>query len=121
MNKITALLILSFLLLTAFKAPKKIIGKWKVNKVVRDNGKVIDDPEKWIEFQPDGIMTGGALGSPANNPGTWSYSRKPKSVTMTSDGEANKDDGEYLIQKLTRTELVLERNGLLVYLEKMMP
>ncbi len=121
MKKISLLLILSFFVLTAFKNPDLIIGKWEIVKVVEENGKVMEYPRKWIELLADGRMEGGETDVPATLFGTWAYGDKHKTIKMTSDGEMTKDDGEYRIKKrgkLKKGELILSKGGLTVYLKK---
>lgn len=88
----------------------KIVGEWLAVKV-EVNGK-IETPYMVKEYREDGkmIMMGIEIG-------TWGYNKKNNVIVMKSDFD--KDfNGKDKILKLTKKELVVEKDGIKVYYEK---
>ena len=101
------------------KPPKKLLGYWEVVKLESKEGKVKEGKRKFIEFHKDGTMQGGKVGSIADRNGLWAYHKEQNSVEIRRDGGSN-DDGIYLIEKLSSTDLILfhTEDSVKVFLEK---
>lgn len=88
----------------------KLIGRWLVTKV--EVGYEIQNPYQIMDYNEDGKMITMGL-----EVGTWSYNKKNKSIEMKS--EFDKDfNGEGKILKLTDKEMVILKDGMKAFYEK---
>jgi len=88
----------------------KIVGTWLITKV--EVGDKVENPYQITDYTEDGkmVMMGMEVGS-------WDFNKKTNAIVMKS--EFDKDfNGEGKILKLTKKELVVEKDGVKAYYQK---
>lgn len=116
----TTLLLMTALIAMAFVLPAKeklLYGRWEIYKFQKAGSPERTKRKKFIVLHPDGHFSAGTIGNEPDKTGTWSYGKKGPTFSMQSE-EGNKDDGDYHIEKLTPKELVLMRDSIVIYFEK---
>ena len=94
----------------------RLIGRWEIYKLTKGN-KTKEKRKKYIIFHKDGRLSGGRIGKEPNKNGTWSFDKKSNTLLLNSTENQN-DLDKYQIKKLTRKDLVLIKDSMLIYLEK---
>ena len=96
--------------LTVQAQKSKIVGSWLMTKVETAEG--VQEPYFITNFKDDGSME--VMGIPV---GTWKYDEGSKSIVMNS--KMDKDfNGPAKIEKLTKTNLVVTRDGVKMYYDR---
>lgn len=96
---------------------KHLTGKWEIYKIKKPDQSAKEKRRKYLELGEDGTLKGGNIGQEPDKFGTWEFDKKTKIMTLESSG-GNKDDGDYKIEELTKQELILMRDSIYIYLEK---
>lgn len=106
------------ILLTACSPEPTVVGHWKVDSVMMD-GEDSGNPsgEKSLEFFEDGTFFSGENGKHIDRDGTWEHDKEAKTLSMMAN-DGNRDDGAYVIDKLTADELVISKDELTVKMKK---
>ena len=112
-----ALYLIVSISLSSCNKEKMIFGHWEIYKLHRPNNQIIEKRKKYIIFSKDGSMYGGRIGNKPNKNGQWQYKIKDNKLVFRSESH-NKDDGDYVVEKLSRNELVLLRDGMRIFMEK---
>ncbi len=95
----------------------KLIGYWEIYKIEEGHeGYPKEKRNKYIQLNEDNTMTGGRIGEEPNKKGRWEFNKKDRSITITSETELS-DDGTYVIEEISRDELILSKGGRKVYLD----
>ena len=113
MKKLTLLVIISFLTLTAFKAPVALLGNWEVVKIKDNENKTRDKIIKWMSFKEGGVVAAGNDGVSAT--GIWSYNESDKTITVQIDGNPST---KFKIMKLSEKKLIIKNNESIIFLKK---
>lgn len=93
-----------------FAQKQKIIGSWMMTKAETNNG--VKEPYFITDFNADGTMV--VMGMPV---GTWKYDKQKKAIVASS--KVDKDfNGESKIEKLTKKEMVVLKDGNKFYYSK---
>ncbi|WP_340074972.1 lipocalin family protein [Leptobacterium sp. I13] len=117
MKHTISILMLVVFFLSSCKTAEPLIGYWEIYKVSYDNGEtILDERDKWIEFVKGGILKGGDIGKSSDKTGKWTLSDDYK--VLTFDVGDVRDSGDYLIEKITKNQMVLLRNNTRIYMEK---
>ena len=116
MKKNWLILFILSLFLTSFimsRVPKGLLAKWTVSKVKHKDGSISNISKKYIRFLKNGTMK-----TPIGK-GKWNYDKQNNLLIIGSnEGSKNHDDGSYKIISLSKNELVLEKDSVVVYLIK---
>ena len=119
MKSFLATLSLLFLFSFTFSTTqKKIVGRWEITKLEKEGGKSVEKRSKFIVFNEDGSLEAGRIGSEPNKSGSWKYNKAENTITLKSVDGTNSDDGDYLIDKITDSELILIKSKMHIYMEK---
>ncbi|MFC4221079.1 lipocalin family protein [Flagellimonas marina] len=97
---------------------KKIIGYWEIYKIEKSNEASQTERNKYLHFHENGVLEGGGIGKSPNKSGTWKIDAKSNTLMLQSERDNNDELGAFTIIQLTQKELVIEKDVMRVYLEK---
>lgn len=125
MKKITPVLIFSFFLLTAFKAPEDLVGKWEIVSTQEKDKAKIENPGRWIQLEADGILHVGIFseddpfGEEASLTGSWKYDEAGKALTMYYAKDDERSPQVIQVIKCSSKKMMLRDNNMKIHLVKM--
>jgi hypothetical protein len=117
--RITVLFALSIFFFSFSPIPKTkhLVGKWEIYKIQKKDKNPKELRDKFLHFNIDGSIKAGTIGQDPNKLGTWFLDKNTKVLSLKTN-MGNKDDGDYLIIKLTKKEMTLRKDTYDVFLEK---
>lgn len=113
MKKITLLIIISFVTLTAFTPPETLIGDWTVVKIKDTKNRPQEKVIEWMSFKEGGVIEAGTDYVDAS--GVWSYDESKKTITVKI---ARNPSTTFKIIKLSKKKLILENFESKIILKK---
>ena len=117
--RITVLFALSIFFFSFSPIPKTkhLVGKWEIYKIQKKDKNPKERRDKFLQFNIDSSIKAGTIGQEPNKFGTWILDKNTKVLSLKTDS-GNKDDGDYLITKLTKKEMILTKDNYDIFLEK---
>ncbi|MDX1828648.1 MAG: lipocalin family protein [Lutibacter sp.] len=112
MKKLTLLLLISFFTLTSFTPPTKLLGNWKISKIINTKTRKHDNSMDRMSFKQGGVFEA-SKGNLVKS-GTWSYDENENLITLN----VGQEDAHFKILKLSKKKLVLKNFESKIYLKK---
>ena len=114
----SAILLFAIFFLFGMTTKPKVVGYWEIYKIERlGKPKAKNQRGKFIEFHPDGKMTGGRIGEEPNKSGEWKLNKKARTITFITP-ERPQDGGDYSIIELSKKSLILQKDSTKAYLDR---